>query len=458
MDRLTEYLEARPEGASAEEIAREALGLKGAVGPVAQQVVRAAAEADARIAEVGEGRWAIREAPVERGLRTTPYAVLHVGRPDDGSLTVTVTRVTFKGADEVTSFTLGTERNGAATASVQALRDLLEGTVPAAYRFAGARDAVNRATRFLAGREGVGAGLCLARLARRAFPRRPIRNCIDIADALGLSYVDGADPVSAVRAQGELLLGLLERFEARDVDTIEALGEDLQPTVTAVDFEAFAFDEAYLDDLPAGPGVYVMRDADGQVIYVGKSIHLRDRVKTYFAKRSEREEKTLKILERIWTVEVETVGSELEALILEARLIQATRPEFNKQVDVHERGSGETGRGPFLLVLPSADPDSVELFCVRPDRPIARTRVRKDLADAAEAWSWVDGFFDGETVEIDDVERAGHHILDGWMTRNGPKVNMIGVDDAGDRENLRRLVEGHVRAADDDGWEKVWRV
>ena len=152
-----------------------------------------------------------------------------------------------------------------------------------------------------------------------------------------MPYVGNHDLEAVSRSQAELLLGLLERFEDQGANTIEAIQADLQPQATAVDFEPFAFDEDYLDELPASPGVYVMRDVDEKVVYVGKANHLRDRVRTYFAKRSERAAKTLNILDRIRTVEIEEVGSELEALILEARLIQATRPEFNTQQDVHER-------------------------------------------------------------------------------------------------------------------------
>ena len=57
MDKVFEYLTDRPDGASAEEIAREALGLRGAVSVVATRVVRAAAETDSRIVEGHGGQW-----------------------------------------------------------------------------------------------------------------------------------------------------------------------------------------------------------------------------------------------------------------------------------------------------------------------------------------------------------------------------------------------------------------
>ena len=259
------------------------------------------------------------------------------------------------------------------------------------------------------------------------------------------------------RSQAELLLGLLERFEDQGANTIEAIQADLQPQATAVDFEPFAFDEDYLDELPASPGVYVMRDVDEKVVYVGKANHLRDRVRTYFAKRSERAAKTLNILDRIRTVEIEEVGSELEALILEARLIQATRPEFNTQQDVHERKDTAEKRGPFLIILPSSTPKVVEIFCVRSDREICQVSVRKDLMDWSGGWLRIEEYLKKAPGELDPVELAAHRILQSWIHQNGEKVNLIDVADAGEPDNLRRLLEEHIREAD-DVWEKVWRV
>jgi hypothetical protein len=275
---------------------------------------------------------------------------------------------------------------------------------------------------------------------------------------LELPYVDVDDLEELSATHSELLLGLLENCETRGLHSIEEVLADLFPTVTSVNFEAFAFDQDYLDDLPESPGVYVMRDSVGKVVYVGKSVHLRDRVKTYFAKRSKRTDKTLRILDRIWTVEVEVVGSELEALILEARIIQAMQPEFNKQTEVHERDHLSSRTAPFLVLLPSADPDCIEIFCVRSDREIRRVGVRKDLADWAASWVHVESYLTQEAADLDPVEVAGHQILQSWIHQNTEKANLIDVGDAGEKGSLKRLVEEHIRDADNEAWERVWRV
>lgn len=456
MDKVADYLTDRPDGATAEEIAREALGLRGAVGPVATQVIRAAAETNERIRQRDDGRWHLHAGETAHRLRTTVYASIATREREDGTLEVAVTRVGFAATEETETYELPRGRSDAGNAAADRLSGAVAPGVPIAFRLASVRGGLNKVSRLQIGRSCIPEGLCLSKLARRSFPALKIRTAADIAGALGLPFVEPEDVTASSRQQAELLLGLLERCEQRGIETVEDVLEDLQPLATSVDFEAFAFDEGYLDELPTGPGVYVMRDTDGKVIYVGKSINLRDRVRTYFAKRSEREEKTLKILDRIWTVEVQEVGSELEALILEARLIQATRPEFNKQVETHDRDASD--RPPYVIVLPSADTDSVELFCVRADTAIRHIRVRKDLTDWAEGWSDLTGYFDADAAAPGDAEVSEHRILKSWVQRKEDSINLIDVGDAGHREDLKRVLTEHIRASDSVSWEKVWRV
>jgi excinuclease ABC subunit C len=85
--------------------------------------------------------------------------------------------------------------------------------------------------------------------------------------------------------------------------------------------------EAVLSTLPAKPGCYIMKDAEGKVIYVGKAINLRNRVRSYFHKNSD--QKTSQLVRRIADIEWIMVASELEALILEMNLIKKHRPHFN---------------------------------------------------------------------------------------------------------------------------------
>lgn len=90
--------------------------------------------------------------------------------------------------------------------------------------------------------------------------------------------------------------------------------------------------EDILANLPRRPGVYLMKDAEGEILYVGKAKELRSRVRSYFRADSSHSIKTRELVRRIDDVETLVVGSEAEALILEANLIKEHHPRFNIQL------------------------------------------------------------------------------------------------------------------------------
>jgi len=81
--------------------------------------------------------------------------------------------------------------------------------------------------------------------------------------------------------------------------------------------------------LPLKPGVYIMMDVSGQVIYVGKAKQLKSRVSQYFANMGSHNEKTKAMVSQIDHFDVIVVGSEFEALVLEASLIKRHKPHYN---------------------------------------------------------------------------------------------------------------------------------
>ena len=86
--------------------------------------------------------------------------------------------------------------------------------------------------------------------------------------------------------------------------------------------------EGTLRTLPRGPGVYLFRDADGDVLYVGKAKSLRSRVRSYF-QRGDGRLGTAQLVERVADVEVIVTRTEAEALHLEQNLVKRHRPPFN---------------------------------------------------------------------------------------------------------------------------------
>ena len=90
----------------------------------------------------------------------------------------------------------------------------------------------------------------------------------------------------------------------------------------------FNFEEE-LKKLPHSPGVYLMRDSHDDIIYVGKAISLRNRVRSYFRESTNKSPKIEKMVTKIARFEYIVTDSELEALILECNLIKEYRPRYN---------------------------------------------------------------------------------------------------------------------------------
>ena len=87
--------------------------------------------------------------------------------------------------------------------------------------------------------------------------------------------------------------------------------------------------EAILQSLPHRPGIYLHKDADGVVLYVGKASDLRQRVRSYFGDPSELSPKNRALVAHITDIEFIVVGSEIEALILENEYIKRYQPKYN---------------------------------------------------------------------------------------------------------------------------------
>lgn len=87
--------------------------------------------------------------------------------------------------------------------------------------------------------------------------------------------------------------------------------------------------EEELKKLPAQPGVYIMHDAKDEIIYVGKAISLKNRVRQYFQSSRNKTAKIEQMVSRIARFEYIVTDSELEALVLECNLIKEHRPRYN---------------------------------------------------------------------------------------------------------------------------------
>src|SRR5437016_5097885 len=83
---------------------------------------------------------------------------------------------------------------------------------------------------------------------------------------------------------------------------------------------------------PNTPGVYLMKDEQGRVIYVGKAKHLRNRASHYFSKAAAEEARTADLVKLIADIDFMPADSEVDALLMEARLVKDVQPRFNVEL------------------------------------------------------------------------------------------------------------------------------
>jgi excinuclease ABC subunit C len=95
--------------------------------------------------------------------------------------------------------------------------------------------------------------------------------------------------------------------------------------------------QGILDTAPTKAGCYLMKNASGKVIYVGKAVNLRNRLRSYFHASAQHNPRTRQLVQRIADIEWIVVGSELEALILEMNLIKKYRPRYNVRLKDDKR-------------------------------------------------------------------------------------------------------------------------
>ncbi|HEX2503632.1 MAG TPA: exonuclease domain-containing protein [Miltoncostaeaceae bacterium] len=174
-------------------------------------------------------------------------------------------------------------------------------------------------------------------------------------------------------ATAEVLVVLLGLLTERGVDTLER----------AVAFAGtggarHAYKLALAEELPALPGVYLMRDRRGRALYVGKAADLRRRVRAYFGPGGRHGRLIGRALERLESIDHEVCGSEFAALLRENDLIKGLSPPCNR------RGAGAGGRflkislgelAPRLYVVPRALADGAAYFGPIRSERLAREAV-----------------------------------------------------------------------------------
>jgi predicted GIY-YIG superfamily endonuclease len=199
-------------------------------------------------------------------------------------------------------------------------------------------------------------------------------------------------------------------------------------------------------DAPATPGVYVLKDAAGRALYVGKAANLRRRLRAHFADRRWRAIKPG--MSRASDAEWQEVGSELEALLREAALIQTLLPPLNVQTGAPALETRAVPRAlvrDVLVLLPSVEKDSVELIAAAVDGRFMIQRTRRSGADLHVHAQRVMKFFRSALSKPSAQTANFSPIVFSWLAGRGAETTRLDPDDARDARALRRRLEALFR-------------
>jgi DNA polymerase III subunit epsilon len=130
---------------------------------------------------------------------------------------------------------------------------------------------------------------------------------------------------------------IMQATTTRQLELLRSDGKVGAASVTTRPTGTLFLNPAWKRDFPTQPGVYLMKDANDQVIYVGKAKCLKDRLASYYNQPLGYTHKMDGLLQNVKEIETRVLGSELEALLVESQLIKQLQPMYNVQLKNHEQ-------------------------------------------------------------------------------------------------------------------------
>ncbi|MBN1482555.1 nucleotide excision repair endonuclease [candidate division KSB1 bacterium] len=282
----------------------------------------------------------------------------------------------------------------------------------------------------------------LVKIVKKLLPTSHITSPDELSSFLLGTYQTGGADVQFENYKKQVLQ-IIELLRENGITRLDSLHLLLSASAP-VDFSQYAFDENFLSRAPTCPGVYVMQDKAGQIIYVGKAVNLKRRLSTYFSAVADLDEKLKKIRQNLYDMQIIHCGSELEALLLEHDYIQKYRPHLNSQVDVHTRQNLVRERYPQILFLPSAAENKIKVIFFHPANHVILRDVNRDGSNVLELKQDVEALLDISAHSSENEVSAKTEILTSWLSQNSDHANSIDMRSVTSVREALRLVREYV--------------
>jgi hypothetical protein len=283
------------------------------------------------------------------------------------------------------------------------------------------------------------------------FPEKRLKTWDDIVREFSIVNLQSDEPGARVLTLKYIFEFLLAALQSRGLTTLRELIEFQERALKKVDFSPYEFGREFLRDIPETPGVYLFRDKEDSVIYVGKAGNLKVRINSYFWNTGESVDKIEGILRRLRRIEYRVLGSDLEAMIEEYRLIDEHKPAYNTKLRVPDRALDAPDR---ILILPSALQGMLKLYVLSNVLPLQELDFDCAVCE------------DGPLLEIlKTIQASKETVFDPakviallYLKRYDESLNSIDIDRYGSPQDVIRALRRHCEDPDALSGEKTTYV
>ena len=354
-EKLRAFLDSRPAGADSRELLALLFSGAGSDPELGERIVRGLLESDSEfVFNAASGLWSLRAREMLRvpldearftvvdlettGMRPGPGAIIEIGawrmvgrRVTDSFQTLVRPRAPI--SRFITGLTSITNQMLADAPHVEdvlpAFRDFMGDSVMVAHNARFDHSFLDFEFRRLFGLGVRNPLLCTLRMARKFVPSLKRRRLDLLAEHFGLSTAGRHRGLGDARMAAEILSIFLEIAEQMGFRRLDLLLDSQQRGRSGRRIERHVAPEV-IAALPLEPGVYLMRNQRGDLLYVGKARKLRERVTSYFT--SSVDAKTAELVSHVYDIETRVTASALEAALLESELIRELKPPFNRML------------------------------------------------------------------------------------------------------------------------------
>ena len=176
--------------------------------------------------------------------------------------------------------------------------------------------------------------LCSLRLARRLLPGLKSKGLTRLAQFYGVNVNGRHRALGDAEATGIILQRFFRQLDfehdVQEVDELLAFQNKKYKQVRKTPSHLRKIRDEVLPDVPDAPGVYFLKSSGGKMLYIGKAKRLTSRVRSYFTSIESHAARKRKMMNKVRRVEWTVTDTELEALLLESKLIKKHKPSYNR--------------------------------------------------------------------------------------------------------------------------------